>query len=207
MDEVTRTAAQCRHYAMCKIDFLDTGLCASGPAKGYVAYYPQGRMDIYAALAQGVIPVTPGLVDIAETCTLCGKCVQACPTGALEAVCVEDAEMQKIRKAENLEVLQPELKTKPRVYYKNLYRYEKCFIAGSVALQDKDECAEGAKVILSKGNKTLQTVETDNYGDFRIDALDEKSGKYTLQIEYPGYKVQKVNVDLKTSMNIGPVFL
>ncbi|MFL7811158.1 MAG: hypothetical protein AB8I80_21140 [Anaerolineae bacterium] len=78
MDEVTWTAAQCRHYAMCKIDYLGTGLCPSGPEKGYVAYYPQGRMDIYAAVAQGKLPITEALVDVADTCTLCGICDVQC---------------------------------------------------------------------------------------------------------------------------------
>jgi hypothetical protein len=78
MDEVTWTAAQCRHYAMCKIDYLGTGLCPSGLEKGYVAYYPQGRMDIYAAVAQGKLPITEALVDVADTCTLCGICDVQC---------------------------------------------------------------------------------------------------------------------------------
>ncbi len=73
-----RTAAQCRHYAMCKIDYLGTGVCASGPEKGFVAYYPQGRMDLYRALADGLVPVTEGLVDAAESCTLCGICDLQC---------------------------------------------------------------------------------------------------------------------------------
>ena len=73
-----RTAARCRHYAMCKIDYLGTGLCPSGPEKHYVAYYPQGRMDLYRALADGLIPVTEALVDAAESCTLCGICDLQC---------------------------------------------------------------------------------------------------------------------------------
>jgi hypothetical protein len=71
-------AAQCRHYAMCKIDFLGTGLCPSGQTKHYVSYYPQGRMDIYHALANNLIPVTQGLIDIARSCTLCGICDKQC---------------------------------------------------------------------------------------------------------------------------------
>jgi len=135
------------------------------------------------------------------------RCVHACPTGALQMAHVEDAEMQKMCKAENLEVLLPELKTRPRVYYKNIYIYDKCFVAGSVALQDKDECAEGAKVTLSKGKKTLVTVVSNNYGDFKIDNLDEKSGKYTLEVDFPGYRKKRVEVDLKTSVNVGPIFI
>jgi hypothetical protein len=77
-DDVFKTAAQCRHYAMCKIDYLGTGLCPPGKRYHYVSYYPQGRMDLYAALAEGLIPVTEGLVHIAETCTLCGVCDLQC---------------------------------------------------------------------------------------------------------------------------------
>jgi hypothetical protein len=73
-----KTAAQCRHYAMCKIDYLGTGLCPSGPKNHYVTYYPQGRMDLYRALAENLIPVTEALVDAAETCTLCGICDKQC---------------------------------------------------------------------------------------------------------------------------------
>ena len=77
-EEARKTASLCRHYAMCKIDYLGTGLCPSGPEKHFVAYYPQGRMDIYDALAGELIPVTEGLLDIADTCTLCGICDKQC---------------------------------------------------------------------------------------------------------------------------------
>jgi hypothetical protein len=77
-DDVLKTARQCRHYAMCKIDYLGTGLCPPGKKYHYVSYYPQGRMDLYAALADDLIPITEGLVHIAETCTLCGVCDLQC---------------------------------------------------------------------------------------------------------------------------------
>jgi hypothetical protein len=76
--EAREIASHCRHYAMCKIDYLGTGLCPSGPERHFVAYYPQGRMDIYDALAGELIPVTEGLLDIADTCTLCGICDRQC---------------------------------------------------------------------------------------------------------------------------------
>ncbi len=77
-EDVCKMASQCRHYAMCKIDFLGTGLCPSGERKHYVSYYPQGRMDICSALANDLLPLTEGLVDIADTCTLCGICDKQC---------------------------------------------------------------------------------------------------------------------------------
>jgi hypothetical protein len=77
-EEARKMAAQCRHYAMCKIDFLGTGSCPPGQVKHYVAYYPQGRMDLYHAISENRLPVTEGLVDIARTCTLCGICDKQC---------------------------------------------------------------------------------------------------------------------------------
>jgi hypothetical protein len=78
MNEILKTAKNCRHYAMCKIDFLGSGVCASGLEKHYVSFYPQGRMDLYAALAENKIPVTEKCLEIADTCNLCGNCDYQC---------------------------------------------------------------------------------------------------------------------------------
>ena len=78
MNNILRVAKNCRHYGMCKIDFLDTGLCVSGTEKHYVSFYPQGRMDLYAALAENKIPVTEKCLEIADSCDLCGKCDYQC---------------------------------------------------------------------------------------------------------------------------------
>jgi Fe-S-cluster-containing dehydrogenase component len=58
---------------------------------------------------------------------------KACPTGAMRAIKVEDDEMERMARDESLEVMKPEAGTKPRVYYRNLWRYSKSFIGGSVA--------------------------------------------------------------------------
>ncbi len=93
MNENLKTAKNCRHYAMCKIDFLGSGVCASGLEKHYVSFYPQGRMILYEALAEQRIPVTEKCVEIADTCNLCGKCDYQCyfvnelrPTKVMEAL-------------------------------------------------------------------------------------------------------------------------
>jgi hypothetical protein len=77
-EDIRRTAAQCRHYAMCKIDYLETGLCPPAKKTPYVGYFPQGRMDLCDALAKGLIPVTETAVDIISSCTLCGSCDRQC---------------------------------------------------------------------------------------------------------------------------------
>jgi hypothetical protein len=93
-EEVLRDiAAHCRHYAMCKIDYLGTGICPAALKKPFVAYFPQGRMDIYDALARDLIPFSEGLIDIADSCTLCGNCDFQChfvtglrPFGVMKAL-------------------------------------------------------------------------------------------------------------------------
>src|SRR5258707_246849 len=75
---------------------------------------------------------------------------QSCPTGAMRAVYIEEADMSRMVGEESLEVMRPELATKPRVYYKNLWRYSTCFIGGSVATEANGvvDCVEGASVRL-----------------------------------------------------------
>ncbi len=77
-DDALATAKNCRHYAMCKVDFLGSGVCASGLDKQYVSYFPVGRMDLYAALAENTVPITERCVEIADGCDLCGKCDYQC---------------------------------------------------------------------------------------------------------------------------------
>jgi Fe-S-cluster-containing dehydrogenase component len=109
---------------------------------------------------------------------------QSCPTGAMKAVALEDAEMEKMAKEQGLEVRMPELGTKPRVYYRNLWRYSTAFIGGSVSRQANGivDCVEGAKVTLKQGGKTVAELTTDNYGDFKFDKLPEDSGAYTVEV-------------------------
>lgn len=155
--------------------------------------------------------------QIPQKCTLCAhlldqgwektRCVQACPTGALSLVKMEDSEIGQMVKKENLKRLYDEKGTLPRVYYKNLYRYEKCFIAGSVAFEHEGviDCTGGALVTLIKDGKAIRETITDNYGDFKFDALDENSGDYLLKIRFKSNEEKSVKVDLKTSWNVGVI--
>ena len=105
-------------------------------------------------------------------------------------------------------MIRPELSTKPRVYYKNLYRYAKCFIGGSIA-EDKNgavDCVEGASVQLVKDGVSVAVTTTDNYGDFKFDKLDENSGRYTLQIFASG-RTKSLETTLGASINLGEIRL
>ena len=178
----------------------------------------KGRKEIQKACPYGAIWWNEDK-GIPQKCTFCAhlldngwkapRCVQACPTGALKVNFADDSEMQWLIKKESLETLHPEYKTKPRVYYKNLHRFSKCFIAGSIAYRSNElaECAKNAKVTLIKDGKTVDMRHTDYFGDFKFDNLDENSGLYMVDIDFQDFKKKTVEVNLKKSINIGDVFL
>jgi Fe-S-cluster-containing dehydrogenase component len=134
---------------------------------------------------------------------------QSCPTGAMRAIKVDDAEMERIAREEGLEVMKPELGTRPRVYYRNLWRYSKCFIGGSLSAEQGGavDCVEGAKVRLVKAGKPVAETVSDNYGDFKFDKLDESSGAYTVEIEAAGRPKKTVDAKLGESINLGEIRL
>jgi len=133
---------------------------------------------------------------------------QSCPTGAMRAISVEDDEMARLVRDEGLEVMRPELDSKPRVYYRNLWRYSKCFIGGSVSAEANGliDCVEGAKVRLIKDGRLIDQATSDGYGDFKFDKLDEDSGKYLVEISANGCS-KTVEARLGASINLGEIRL
>ncbi|MSQ53088.1 MAG: oxidoreductase [Betaproteobacteria bacterium] len=132
---------------------------------------------------------------------------QVCPTQAMRTLHVEDDEMQRIVKEEGLQVLHPEFKTKPRIYYKNLDRFYKAFVGGSVAgmIDGVIECIEGARVVLRKGEQPVAESKTDTYGDFKFQGLDENSGGYRIEIIDERFAAKTIQFDLKESAYLGTI--
>ena len=137
------------------------------------------------------------------------RAASVCATGSIVAKKISDKEMAKIVKKEQLEVLQPEKGTKPRVYYKNLYRFNKCFIGGSVAVENNGitDCIKDASVKLMHKSEIIAETSSDIFGDFKFDKLDENSGDYTIEISAKGYKSKSINIDLKTSITLDDIYL
>jgi Fe-S-cluster-containing dehydrogenase component len=108
---------------------------------------------------------------------------QACPMNVFRTIKVEDDEMKRIQAAEKLEVLKPELETKPRIYYKNLHLITKCFVSGTLVkiVDSIEECAADVEVFLEKDGREIGRTKTDIFGEFVIDNLEPNSGKYQLK--------------------------
>jgi Fe-S-cluster-containing dehydrogenase component len=134
---------------------------------------------------------------------------QVCPTRAMRTLHVEDDEMRRIAREEKLSVLYPEYGTKPRVYYKNLDRWSKVFIAGSVAgrIGGVTECVEGARVMLQKNGAKLAEGVSDAYGDFRFSGLAEASGTYELYIDDARFAPKALAVSLGKAAVLGTIIL
>lgn len=204
--------------------------CLRAARAGAIQRRPDGIVLIDPVKAKG----QKGLVDACpygairwneslgtpQKCTLCAhlldhgwaktRCVQSCPTGALSLRHVEEDRIAGIIEAEKLEVYRPEWKTSPRVYYRNLYRFTRCFIGGSVALRPDgvEECAAGARVtLLSAAGAAIGECTTDDFGGFKFDDLEENSGRYLLRIAYGEGEAKTLEVDLQESLNVGVIFV
>jgi Fe-S-cluster-containing dehydrogenase component len=134
---------------------------------------------------------------------------QSCPTGAMKAVKLEDAAMARMAEEQGLETIRPELGTKPRVWYRNLWRYTTCFIAGSISTEAAGvvDCVAGARVRLLKDGALVAEQVSDTYGDFKFDRLPEGSGAYRIEIEAPGRARKTVEATLGESLSLGEIRL
>jgi Fe-S-cluster-containing dehydrogenase component len=187
----------------------DDGLIIIDPVKA------KGHAEIVDTCPYGAIYWNEE-AQVAQKCTGCAhllddgwtetRCTQVCPTEAIKLVLADDAEMEKMAAAEGLEAYQAGLGTKPRVYYKNLYRWTKVFVSGSVAFKDTDECAENAAVTVQAGGATVGQGLVNNYGEFVVDRLDPDQ-EFVVKIDAPGYKACTATVSLDKSLNMGLMLL
>jgi Fe-S-cluster-containing dehydrogenase component len=147
-------------------------------------------------------------LNIAQKCTGCAhlldggewkvpRCADSCPTEAIKFGEEKDFKAL-IAKAE---VLKPELKTKPRVYYLNI---PKKFIAGTVYDPIEKEVVIGATCTLTPKSGKAFTATTDGFGDFWFHGLAD--GLYNLTIEAKGFAAKAFNkLNTEKDINLGDI--
>lgn len=154
--------------------------------------------------------------NLPQKCTLCAhridegkipRCVQICPSGCLTFGDFDDpkSEVSRLLAAGEAEVFHPEWETKPNIYYADLEKATTNFVAGAVAYQDLNECAEGASVVLKGPNGLMRSAKANAFGNFEFDGLGP--GGYSVRVKAPGYKPQVVSFELKTNHYLGTVNL
>ena len=168
----------------------------------------KGQKQIIDSCPYGVVYWNEQL-GIPQKCTLCAhlidrgwkepRCVEACPTGALMFGEYED--LKQTIDAKGALPLNPELGTKPRVYYVGV---PKTSIAGAL-VDSKGECLEGADVTAKDTSisKVVASAKSDNYGDFWLDGLDANKS-YDVTISAAG-KTKTVSVSLVKDTNLGDI--
>ena len=154
--------------------------------------------------------------NLPQKCTLCAhridegkipRCAQICPSGCITFGDFDDpeSEVSKLLAAGKAEVFHPEWKTKPNIYYTNLEKVTKNFIAGAVVLGDVNECAKGAAVTLSGPKGKKARTKTNAFGNFEFDGLEP--GRYAVKIGTSGYKPRLLNIELTKSEYLGDITL
>jgi len=138
------------------------------------------------------------------------RCVQACPTGALQSVCVEDAEFAALKARLQLEPLAPELDTGPRVLYRNLRRATARFLGGTATRCTDTGVIENvpdAQVELLIDSAPAARGVTDAFGDFKLDDLPGGALSWTLRIAHSEFGVASAQGVLTESRYLGPLLL
>jgi Fe-S-cluster-containing dehydrogenase component len=182
-----------------------------------------GRRELVEACPYGMI-VWSEESSAPQKCTMCAhllddgwskpRCVQACGPGALSFVHEDDVAFAARAEAEGLRTLRPGSAEGTGVSYKNLARFESCFIAGSVAVERGGivDCAPGVSVTLLRDDATvddqpLQTLITDAFGDFKFDGLKADSGAYRVQVALDDLAPSDRTAVLGRSVSLGTILV
>ncbi len=189
------------HYTPTFCNHCDNAPCMAAAENGAVYRRSDGLIVIDPEKAAGQKALVESCpygaiywnetLNLPQKCTGCAhlldngaakpRCVEACPTDALQFGDEEDfAELLK-----DAVCLHPEYGTGPRVYYRNIPGR---FIAGTVYDPVEEEVVIGAVCTLTSG-ETVLTTKTDSFGDFWFRDLPENA-TYDLVIEAAGYQAK-----------------
>src|ERR1700676_2007978 len=127
------------------------------------------------------------------------RCVGVCPTAAMEVAKLSDVAMSERAERDGLRTLHPEWMTRPRVYYRHLERYDRCFIGGSVSARAdyRTTCVTGASVELHHRGAVIARTLTDCFGDFKFDALMPATGPYEIVVRHAGHGEARLQATLE----------
>lgn len=191
-------------------------------ADGIVVIDPvkaRGRRDLVDACPYGAITwnATQGVpqkwmfdAHLLDAGWSAPRCVQACPTGALQALQLADAELERIRTEQGLEPLVSGSETRPRVLYRNLRTVRHRFLGGTVTHRTGDGTVDNvadATVELLIAGESAAVARTDAFGDFKLDGLPDAPVAWLLRVGHPSFGSASLSGTLDSSRYLGAVLL
>jgi Fe-S-cluster-containing dehydrogenase component len=214
--KVSYTPILCMH--------CDDAPCIKMAKNGAVYRRPDGIVIIDPVKAKGqkeLVSSCPYRViewneekQLPQKCTLCAhmldkgekepRCVEACPTGALIFGDLDDpgSEVAQFIVSGKTEALHGGYDLEEKVRYIGL---PKKFIAGTIIYGDRDECAEGVTVVLSRDSERWE-VKTNAFGDFEFEGLADNT-EYTIRIATAGYKERTITTRTRKDIYLGEIAL
>ena len=139
------------------------------------------------------------------------RCAQACPTNAIRALKLDDEELAKRIEEEGLSTLNPELNTKPRVFYRGLDEVLCHLITGNiceVAGNGRQQNLAGVEVVLidsAEGGE--RSTKTDAFGDFRFDGLTAEVSTIEVRLRRDGMEIPIASRQRSGSLNLGTLYI
>lgn len=194
---ITETCRHCKN-APCEKAFPDAVIRRDDGIVLLDAEKARGNRALTGACPYGMIVWNEELQS-AQKCTLCAhlldqgwkepRCVQACPLRALSIVKCSDEDFAAIASGQRLKPLGG-CGTQPRLLYKNLYKINSVYVYGAVASMHGgvERAVEGADVSLLLNGELIAEAKTDFFGEYKIDRLPKKSGRFELRINAKGFE-------------------
>lgn len=218
-------------YPRVKVNYIaktcmhcDNAKCIEAAENGAVYRRPDGIVVIDPVKAKGqkqIVNSCPYRViewneeaQLPQKCNMCAhaldkgekepRCVESCPVNAMVFGDLNDpnSNISQLLKTTATEVLRPEFKLQEKVRYIGL---PKRFVAGTVVLKDKQECAANAQVELVNG-KGSKIAVTNQFGDFEFEGLDSNQS-FELKISLPGYKSESLRCSTVADSHLGEIYL
>jgi Fe-S-cluster-containing dehydrogenase component len=111
------------------------------------------------------------------------RCVQACPTSALQAVKLEDADMAAKAADQQLSVL-PGAQATGRIYYRSVHRLTHYLAAGTVLHKENGrmECAGALAVGLYEDGTERAVTVTDAFGEFAFGRVSPNCAQIEIRL-------------------------
>lgn len=138
------------------------------------------------------------------------RCVQACPTGAMQSALLAPEDLESLQDELQLEALEPLGQAAPRVLYRNLRRATRWFLGGTAVRALESGATANvpqAGVELLLDGLPAASCQTDAFGDFKFDDLHAERVRWELRVRHLQYGQVRREGMLDCSLYVGTLNL